>query len=100
MYACYKHGVNTVVVHKKAKCLFCLVEDKLAKVIERPNQTECIFGFVAWLTTLDVDIKIGAKHDCSFIARLVTAYKKENNLADVTDSYPDNLLMPNESELI
>ena len=58
------------------------------------NQAECIFGFAAWLTTRDEVTKFGGSEECSTAADRVKEFIMINDLGDVSDDWPNNLLFP------
>ncbi len=62
------------------------------------NQSEALFGFMGWLTTQDIDLLIGSKHDAAPIVDLLSMFIDENDLPDIRDDWTVNLKHP-EQEL-
>ena len=56
--------------------------------------SEAIYGFVAWLTTQQVDTEMGAAHDCAPIVNRVDVFCKVNNLAEPRENWTDFLTHP------
>lgn len=57
------------------------------------NPSEAVYGFAAWLTTRKEKIVISAADD-ALIASLVSQFCKVNNLPDVSNQWPNNLIHP------
>lgn len=58
------------------------------------NAAEAVYGFVGWLTTREERTVMSAKDDCAPIAELVKRFCTENNLPEVSDQWPSNLIHP------
>ena len=58
------------------------------------NAAEAVYGFVGWLTTRKERTVMSAKDDCAPIAELVKRFCTENNLPEVSDQWPSNLIHP------
>ena len=58
------------------------------------NAAEAVYGFVAWLTTREERTVMSAKDDCAPIAELIKRFCAENNLPEVSDQWPLNLIHP------
>jgi len=56
------------------------------------NGREAVFGFAAWLTTRSKPVTFSARHDASEAARLAAEFCDHNNLADVTENWPNNMM--------
>ena len=59
------------------------------------NPSEAVYGFAAWLTTREDETVMGASNDCAPIAEKVKQFCEANNLPDVSDQWPHNLIIPN-----
>ena len=60
------------------------------------NASEAIYGFCSWLTTRKEKTIMSMNDDCAPIVDLIEIFCQTNNLEDVTDDWPDNLIMPKE----
>ena len=58
------------------------------------NAAEAVYGFVGWLTTREERTVMSAKDDCAPIAELIKRFCTENNLPEVSDQWPLNLIHP------
>ena len=59
------------------------------------NNKESIYGFCAWLTSREGPIvKMGLSEDCGKIPDLIEEFATVNNLDDVSDIWPKNLIHP------
>lgn len=58
------------------------------------NAAEAVYGFVGWLTTREERTVMSAKDDCAPIAELIKSFCTENNLPEVSDQWPLNLIHP------
>mgnify|MGYP001205209169 CR=1 FL=1 len=58
------------------------------------NASEAVYGFAAWLTTRDKRTVLSALDDAAPICALVKQFCETNNLPEVTDQWPDNLIHP------
>jgi len=58
------------------------------------NSSEAVYGFAAWLTTRDQKTVMSASDDSAPIVELVKTFCKVNNLPDVSEQWPDNLIHP------
>ncbi len=67
------------------------------KVIDKITATDTIFGFGAWLTSRKEAVTFSYKHDAGKMCDLIKEYLEANNLGDVSTHYPNNLVMPKES---
>jgi hypothetical protein len=56
--------------------------------------TEAIYGFAAWLTCHPEGITVGASHEAGVVAQRCKEWCEANNLPDVTDAYPKNIVHP------
>ena len=58
------------------------------------NAAEAVYGFVGWLTSREERTVMSAKDDCAPIAELIKRFCTENNLPEVSDQWPLNLIHP------
>lgn len=58
------------------------------------NAAEAVYGFVGWLTTREERTVMSAKDDCAPIVELIKRFCTENNLPEVSDQWPLNLIHP------
>ena len=58
------------------------------------NAAEAVYGFVGWLTCREERTVMSAKDDCAPIAELIKRFCTENNLPEVSDQWPLNLIHP------
>lgn len=58
------------------------------------NAAEAVYGFVGWLTSREERTVMSAKDDCAPIAELVKRFCTGNNLPEVSDQWPLNLIHP------
>lgn len=66
------------------------------KYLSEMSASEAVYGLMAWLTTRDKNIILGATHDSSEPAELIGKFIDENNLEQPTEAYPDNIKFPKE----
>lgn len=60
------------------------------------NQREAIMGFVSWLTTRETPVVMGREADTAPAAQLAITFCDHNDLADVSDRWPDVFEAPPE----
>jgi hypothetical protein len=60
------------------------------------NQSEAVYGFVAWLTCRKVRAIMSASDDAAPIVELVKQFCEINNFPDVSDDWPNGLIHPPE----
>lgn len=58
------------------------------------NPSEAVYGFAAWLTCKNEKTVMSASDDAAVIADLVAQFCKVNNLAKVSEHWPNNLIHP------
>ena len=58
------------------------------------NPSEAVYGFGAWLTTRDQKTVMSATDDSAPIAEFVKTFCEVNNLPDVSEEWPKNLIHP------
>ena len=58
------------------------------------NAAEAVYGFAAWLTTLEEETKMGSLHNCAEIASLVAEFCEVNGLPEVSEQWPSELIHP------
>ena len=58
------------------------------------NQSEAVYGFVAWLTTREEKIVMSAYDDASPVVELVKQFCEANHLPEVSEHWPNNLIHP------
>ena len=58
------------------------------------NPSEAVYGFAAWLTTRKEKTVMSAADDAAPIAKLVSQFCKVNNLPDISNQWPNNLIHP------
>jgi hypothetical protein len=58
--------------------------------------SEYLYAFVAWLTTRDEVLEIGASKDCGVWARAVDTFCQANRLKNPKDHYADHIVYPKE----
>ena len=61
---------------------------------EALSPSEAVYGFAAWLTTLDKPITASAKHDAAVWANRVAEFCKVNDLRDPRAHWEDGLIHP------
>ncbi len=61
---------------------------------EHLNPSESVYGFAAWLTCRAEKTVMSATDDAAPIADLVAQFCKVNNLPDVSEHWPNNLIHP------
>ncbi len=61
---------------------------------ETLNPSEAVYGFAAWLTCRDERTVMSASDDAAPIVELVKQFCEVNNLPDVSDQWPNNLIHP------
>lgn len=62
--------------------------------INSMNAAEALFGFMSWLSTRDVSVSIGARHDCAVLPELVQRFLATNKLPGVRENWHDKLTFP------
>jgi len=68
--------------------------------IDKPNAREAIFGFCAWLTTLENKVEFSAYSNASIAAHLAEEFCEANELSEIRDDhYPDNFKFPDTRQL-
>lgn len=60
------------------------------------NASDALFGFVAWLTTRDEKTVMCSSVDCVHVVDLMQQFIKANDLGNVTELYPQNIVFPKE----
>ena len=63
------------------------------------NPSEAVYGFAAWLTCRDEKTVMSATDDAAPIANLVVQFCKVNNLPDVSENWPHNLIHDTSGEV-
>ncbi len=58
------------------------------------NSREALFGFMGWLTSRNVLLKVGSKYDAAGVADLIVQWADHNALPPVSAFYPDNISHP------
>jgi hypothetical protein len=58
------------------------------------NQSEAVYGFAAWLTTRKERTIMSASDDAAPIADAVKQFCEVNNLPDISENWPNNLIHP------
>ena len=58
------------------------------------NPSEAIYGFVAWLSSQKEITQIGSTCDCAPLVEKIALFCKINNLPEVSEDWPDNLIHP------
>lgn len=58
------------------------------------NPSEAVYGFCAWLTCREEKITISSSTDAAAVVDLVVQFCKVNNLPDISDDWPENLIHP------
>lgn len=66
-------------------------ESKEHKALEEISPSEALYGFAGWLTSSDISLTVGAKHEAGEMAVLVDKFCKSQGLASPRDVYPNNL---------
>jgi len=61
------------------------------------NSTEAVYGFAAWLSTRKERIVFGGTADTKPVVDAVATFCSLNNLPEVSEDWPKNLNMPEES---
>jgi len=61
---------------------------------EHLNPSEAVYGFAAWLTTREDKTVMSAADDSAPITELVKQFCEVNNLPDVSEQWPNNLIHP------
>lgn len=56
------------------------------------NQSESIFAFMAWLTTREESLTVGAKHDAAPIPPLIGAFMNRHKLPEVREDYQKQIV--------
>lgn len=57
--------------------------------------SEAVYGFAAWLSSLDTSIICGKHHDSSYLGQLIDLWVKQNGLPDPrVGIFPDNFTCP------
>lgn len=64
------------------------------EVKKQLNSSEAVYGFAAWLTTRKEKTVMSATDDTAPIAKLVDEFCKVNNLPEVSENWPNNLIHP------
>ena len=74
------------------------VSDSLVETVlvglDELTASEALYGFVGWLTTQPVIIKMGASENCTSVIDAVAAFCKENGLTEPRDGWYKNLAHP------
>jgi len=60
------------------------------------NASEAIYGLLAWLTTREEELTLGAHYDAAPAAELAKLFCETNDLPDISEDWPDNLIHPEE----
>ena len=76
----------------------CACHFVLAGQLEVLNSTEALFGFVAWLSTRSLALKVGAKQDPGALATLLNEYVRVNQLPDTRPDWEERIRTPVEEE--
>jgi N-acetylmuramoyl-L-alanine amidase len=58
------------------------------------NSSEALYGFVAWLTNRKTHLVLSENDDATSIADLIDKFCTANNLPEVSDDWPNNLIKP------
>jgi len=58
------------------------------------NNKESLYGFCGWLTSREGVVKMGSNEDCSPIPDLIEEFAKVNNLDEISNDWPKNLIHP------
>ena len=58
------------------------------------NPSEAVYGFAAWLTCRDEKTVMSATNDAAVITDLVAQFCEVNNLPDISEHWPNNLIHP------
>ncbi len=58
------------------------------------NPSEAVYGFAAWLTCRKEKTVMSASDDSAIIADLVAQFCKVNNLPEISEHWPSNLIHP------
>lgn len=58
------------------------------------SASEALFGFVAWLSTRDEAVTLGAHHDCAVWPPLIAEFCRVNDLREPRDGWVRNLTHP------
>lgn len=58
------------------------------------NNKEAIYGFCAWLTSREGVIAFGNKVDYAIVPGLIEQFARVNDLDEVTENWPNNLIHP------
>ena len=66
---------------------------------DKISASEALFGFAAWLTTLDKPVTFSARHDAGLAAELVGEFCKANGLDQPRDGWANNLVTPDSRPL-
>jgi len=56
--------------------------------------SEAVYGLLAWLTTRESQVTLGAGNDCAIAAELVGEFCKANKLAEPRDDWHTKLIHP------
>lgn len=58
------------------------------------SASEAVYGFCAWLTTVDTETIMSAHHDAGRIAELISTFCEINNFAEPREDWAENLVHP------
>lgn len=58
------------------------------------TNSEAVYGVLAWLTTRERAIRLGAHHDCGQAADVAKKFCLANGLDDPRPNYSEHLVMP------
>jgi len=62
--------------------------------MDKLSASEALFGFAAWLTSLEMPVTFSSHHEAGTAAQLVGEFCKANNLAEPRDFWHLNLVHP------
>ena len=56
--------------------------------------SEALYGFMAWLTTQQVETTVGSSQDCAPIVELIDTFCKTNGLSEPRENWTEFLTHP------
>ena len=62
--------------------------------MDKLSPSEALFGFAAWLTSLEKPITLSAHHEAGIAAELVGEFCRVNNLKEPRDNWTEFLTQP------
>jgi hypothetical protein len=73
--------------------------EELRRIEETLSASEALFGFAAWLTSLEKPVVFSARHEAGLAALMVEEFIKENGLEAPREGWPDRFKYPTTRDL-